>query len=200
MSVRAFILATVPLFAAVVAVPAAAVSIFNVTLSAANEVPPTVSAGMGNGTLMLSDDMNTLFANISFTNLTAPALKGHVHCCAPIGSDAAVAIPLSVTPAKSGMLTGMIDLTKLSSYDAEFLAAYGSSVTTLRSTFLSGLEGGLAYVNLHTATYPTGEIRGQAAAAATGAVPEPSAWLLMITGFGLVGAAVRRRHVNTVAA
>lgn len=30
-----------------------------------------------------------------------------------------------------------------------------------------------------------------------GVVPEPASWALMIAGFGLVGATVRRRHVMT---
>jgi hypothetical protein len=33
----------------------------------------------------------------------------------------------------------------------------------------------------------------------TGAVPEPASWAMLITGFGLVGAAARRRRVVTVA-
>jgi len=37
-------------------------------------------------------------------------------------------------------------------------------------------------------------------AAATGAVPEPTSWMLMVAGFGLVGFAARSRKSNVVAA
>lgn len=37
-------------------------------------------------------------------------------------------------------------------------------------------------------------------AAQTGTVPEPASWALMLVGFGLVGASVRRRSTTTVAA
>jgi PEP-CTERM motif len=35
---------------------------------------------------------------------------------------------------------------------------------------------------------------------ATAAVPEPATWMMMILGFGFVGAAVRRRRSDEVAA
>lgn len=38
------------------------------------------------------------------------------------------------------------------------------------------------------------------AVSAVSAVPEPGAWALMITGFGLAGAALRRRRVDSLAA
>ena len=46
------------------------------------------------------------------------------------------------------------------------------------------------YMNLHTAAYPGGEVRGQLAAA----VPEPSVYVLMGAGLGLIGFIARRRR------
>ena len=48
-------------------------------------------------------------------------------------------------------------------------------------------------------TYEAGSYDSFAATAA-GTVPEPAQWLLMIGGFGLVGAAMRRRSIQSIAA
>lgn len=64
--------------------------------------------------------------------------------------------------------------------------AYNKVVFTLNT---SAESSGMSFDNL-TVT----------AAAAPGAVPEPAAWALMLGGFGLVGAASRRRRAATVTA
>ncbi|MBO9574457.1 MAG: CHRD domain-containing protein [Sphingobium sp.] len=51
------------------------------------------------------------------------------------------------------------------------------------------MGSGKAYLNVHTNVFPGGEIRGFFSA-----VPEPASWSLMIGGFALSGAALRRRH------
>jgi Domain of unknown function (DUF4394)/PEP-CTERM motif len=65
---------------------------------------------------------------------------------------------------------------------------------------------GLAYVNIDSAFYRLNLGTGSATfvdtigagpligIAATGAVPEPSTWMMMLAGFGIIGAAVRRRR------
>ena len=177
----------------VAAGPATAVTVFNVSLNGANEVPPRATPSFGSGTLTLSDDQNILTANISFGNLTAPAIEGHLHCCAPIGANAPVALPFSVTPSTSGVFTGTVNLSLLASYDAEFLATYGGTVATLKQTVLNELFANLGYVNIHTPTYPDGEIRGQALVSGVNAVPEPAQWAMLMVGFAMVGTAARRR-------
>lgn len=169
------------------AVPAAAAT-YSTTLSGANETLPNASPATGFGTLYLTPDQNTIFVNLSWTGLTAPAAAGHVHCCAAQGANAPVAIGFSPAALITGSLSASYDLTLLATYSGGFLAANGGTAASARSAFLTGLGNGLAYYNIHNANFPGGEIRGQLAA-----VPEPASWALMIAGFGGVGLAMRRR-------
>ena len=59
---------------------------------------------------------------------------------------------------------------------------------TGNATLVNGLNSGLAYVNIHSATFPAGEIRGQISV-----VPEPSTVLLMACGMIALGIAAGRR-------
>ncbi|MGL6043589.1 MAG: PEPxxWA-CTERM sorting domain-containing protein, partial [Sandaracinobacteroides sp.] len=71
-------------------------------------------------------------------------------------------------------------------YTTGFLA--GGTADMARDKLMAGFDSGNSYVNLHTTANPRGEIRGQISA-----IPEASTWVMLISGFGLVGAAMRRR-------
>ncbi len=62
----------------------------------------------------------------------------------------------------------------------------GNGGTTLAAQ-IPNILAGLSYMNFHTVQFAGGEIRGQILP-----VPEPSTWAMMLLGFGLVGAAMRR--------
>jgi CHRD domain/PEP-CTERM motif len=62
----------------------------------------------------------------------------------------------------------------------------GNGGTTLTAQ-IPNILAGLSYINFHTVQFGGGEIRGQILP-----VPEPSTWAMMLLGFGVVGAAMRR--------
>ncbi|MBV8096104.1 MAG: CHRD domain-containing protein [Acetobacteraceae bacterium] len=162
--------------------PASAAFIFQTTLIGANEVPPNNSPATGSSTVTLADDNNTLGVQLSFSNLTSPATMAHIHCCVAPGGDAPIALPFPDFPsATSGTYTNTFSL-----------SAPGVLTGITPAAFLSGLESGLAYINIHDANFPAGEIRGFLPAVSA-AVPEP--WGLALFGIGLAGliAAGRRR-------
>lgn len=135
-----------------------------------NEVPPNGSPGVGfaSGTL---DDVTgvVIVTSGSFSGLVAPATAAHIHGLAPAGAVAGVLIPLTATPATSGTLTG-------------------SGV--LSATNVAGMIAGLTYVNVHSAPFPAGEIRGQIAVTP---VPEPASVLALLAGAGVLA---RRRRAH----
>ena len=60
-------------------------------LSGANEVPPVNSPGTGLATVILDPTAQTLQVNATFSGLTSNDTMAHIHCCAPLGTNAGVA-------------------------------------------------------------------------------------------------------------
>ncbi len=178
---------------------AASATTYIATLSGANERPaPNSSTATGFGTLVLSRDGTKFSVKIDFSGLTGNAAAGHVHCCNTTAGNGPVAIGFVAPAATSGSIVGSFDLTKASTYSSGFFNTLGGgTVAGSRSAFLNGLNGGLQYFNVHTARFPGGEIRGQLVLSV---VPEPANWALLIAGFGLTGAVMRRRRENTLIA
>ena len=98
----------------------------------------TASHGKGNFTGDITG--HKVKFTLSFSGLTGPAVAAHIHMGAR-GKEGPVIVPLC-GPCKSAV-------TKTVSISASAIAA---------------IKKGDAYVNVHTAKYPNGEIRGQLAA------------------------------------
>lgn len=170
----------IALFASLILTPAqAAILDFKAVLLGSNEVSPNGSPASGTADLVLNDATRMLTITETFSDLSSPATAAHIHCCTSPGSAAPVVLPFSGFPAAtSGTFTHTYDLSTL---------LFPGGLT--ETSFIAGLEAGLAYVNIHDATFPAGEIRGQLIAS----VPEPSTWAMMILGFAGVGFIVYRR-------
>ena len=167
-------------------VPMSAATIFSTTLSGANEVPPSGSAGTGTALVTLVADV--LNVSITFSGLGSPDGAGHIHCCGPVGVNEPIAVPFTGFPTgvTSGTYSSSFDLTSAASYSGAFLTANGGTAASAEAALLAGLNAGQAYANVHTTNFPGGEIRGQLAA-----VPEPATALL--AGGVLAALALLRR-------
>lgn len=157
------------------------------SLDPAQEVHSVTSPARGYGELALSGDVLSGF--VTWRGLTSPMFMAHIHCCSPSGVNAGIALDFGSVPTSlSGRLDFSFDLNQASSFTSGFLAGSGGTAAAARARFLAALDNETAYFNLHTLNFRPGEIRGQIAA-----VPEPASWAMLIAGFGLVGAALRRR-------
>jgi hypothetical protein len=109
------------------------------TLTASQETPKAKSNGTGTftGTLIEKGKKKTLTWKLTFKGLTGSAAAAHIHL-----GKRGVAGPVAVAlcgPCKSG--------------------AHGTAKLTEK--IVSAIEHHGAYVNVHTAKYKNGEIRGQ---------------------------------------
>jgi hypothetical protein len=110
------------------------------TLDGAQEVPSNASTGRGTVIVAYNTDTKALELFGDYQNLTSAATMAHIHSPAAPGTNAPVSVPLSTGGGTSGTLNGIAILTQVQEND---------------------LLNGLSYVNVHNATYPGGEIRGQ---------------------------------------
>lgn len=122
---------------------------FEATLNSAQVgSPPSTSPATGTGSFTLNDAETQLSILVTFSGLVAPQTAAHIH-----------------GPAAPGVNAGV-----------RFGFPLGSPVNlvwAIPAGDVVSLKAGLLYVNVHSETYPSGEIRGQILAA----VPAgPTSW------------------------
>jgi CHRD domain/PEP-CTERM motif len=158
--------------------PAQAVTyVFAAALTGAAEAPPNASTAFGSALVTFDDVALTVSVLEIFAGLSAPASGNHIHCCTAAAGTGTAGVAVNFTGfpnATAGFLSGTF------------------STFTAGNTFasvLAGAQAGKAYVNVHNAAFPGGEIRGFLVAQ----VPEPGTYGLMLSGLAAVGLLARRR-------
>ncbi len=159
-------------------------------LTEGQEVPPTGSSALGTGSAELDTVALTLTVHLTWEDLTGPAGAAHIHCCPGPGVNGPVAIdfvPAGFPNVATGTFDHTFDLTDEASYGGVFLGLFGGDVDLARAAVIDGLVDGLAYFNIHTEAFRTGEIRGDIVQV----IPSPA--VLLLVALGLIAAMTRRR-------
>ena len=178
--------------------PAHAVPIhFTTILTGANENPANASPGTGSADVALDLTAHTMQVDVTFSGLIAGVTAAHIHCCAAPPANVGVATTVPTFPGfPSGVTAGtyshLFDLTDVGTYNPSFVTGHGGTLASAEAALLDGIFQGHAYLNIHTTSFPGGEIRGFLPA--TAAVPLPGTLVLLILGgAGIFVAGHRRR-------
>ena len=122
-----------------------------VVLSGAQETPATTSAAVGTMDIFYSKETRILSYTVSWSGLTGAVSAMHIHGLGPGGFAAGVIQTFSLTAITK---CPTVSNTSCGTYKGTFLA---DGVVVKEQDIINGMY----YVNIHTATFPAGEIRGQ---------------------------------------
>jgi hypothetical protein len=119
------------------------------TLVGAREVPPVQTEASGIATLTRTGAI--VGSTVSATGFTTPLTVGHIQL-GRAGVIGSVIVTFTIQAQSGTVATGSIDLSRQITQGN--ITISGDSLGTL-------FDNGSTYVNLHTAAFPGGEIRGQ---------------------------------------
>ncbi len=172
------------------------VIVFTANLSGAAEDTPNASPGTGFTTVTYDSTAHTLRVQVTFSGLVANNTAAHIHSATAVPGAGLAGVATSVptftgfpTGTMSGTYDNTFNLTLASSWNPSFITANGGTTASAEAALFLGMTQGRAYLNIHSISFPGGEIRGFLQP-----VPEPTTILLLGSGLAGIASSVRRRR------
>jgi CHRD domain len=126
----------------------------NIPLTGAQVAPASASAALGTMDVYYSKETRVVNWSVSWSGLSGPVTSMHVHGLAPSGFTTATIVQ-NIIAASNGIATPNS-------------ALYGATSKFTGTLFVDGVAvkeqdvlNGMYYIDIHTAAYTNGEIRGQ---------------------------------------
>jgi uncharacterized protein (DUF1800 family) len=118
------------------------------TLYFANMAPTTgvTSTASGSATLQLAADETHAILNFDYTNLSSGFTAAHIHGPANPGQSGGILFDIDTAPQQQ---------------DGSYVWTFTQVGTYSPADLVGFIKAGSTYINVHTANYPSGEIRGQ---------------------------------------
>jgi hypothetical protein len=160
---------------------------FTASLNGANERPdPVDTPATGTATAQLTGDTGSfvLTYQVSYENLTSEAVGGHIH---------ATAEPVGAVPTEQfGPIVHPLD-SILSPITGDW--RFDDPSQPLTDTDAANLLAGQYYINIHSANFPDGEIRGQLVPEQVAVIPLPAPLATGLVGLSAAALGAWRRKV-----
>ncbi|MEQ1691761.1 MAG: CHRD domain-containing protein [Gemmatimonas sp.] len=127
-------------------------------MNGANE-RPTPNNSTATGAAVFTRSGATVSFTVTYQGIASAPTGLHIHAPATVSQAAGIIVDLMPTPLpnSSGVLTG--------TFTAANIRAIGAQPPITLDALMLLLEGGNAYVNVHSSAFPAGEIRGQTGSA-----------------------------------
>jgi hypothetical protein len=150
----------------------AAVFTYLTTLSGPNESPPNASPGTGIGQVDVNTTTHKMhvyakFGPPKFGGLVGNTTASHIHAATAVAGTGTAGVA-TTTPTFLGFPLGVklgsydivLDMTLASSYNPSYVTANGGTTASAEAALFAAIAAGKAYLNIHSSSFPGGEIRG----------------------------------------
>jgi hypothetical protein len=140
---------------------------YTAVLNGASEAPPNASLGVGSVQVDVNTTTNMMHILATFYGLTGNTTACHIHAPTAVAGTGTAGVA-TTTPSfalfplgvKQGVFENTLDMTLASSYNPAYVTANGGTTAGAQAALFAALAANKAYFNVHSSSFPGGEIRG----------------------------------------